>query len=70
MARILQRSRQISRVKRLLKANRIVAILGMRQVGKTTLARQVYGGWSNKGAYFDLEAREDIDALREKGVVV
>ena len=78
MAKILQRARQISRVRRLLKANRIVAILGMRQVGKTTLARQVYDGWPNKGAYFDLESREDIARLEEpvlaleplKGLVV
>ncbi|MFN6961880.1 MAG: ATP-binding protein [Rhodocyclaceae bacterium] len=43
----------------------IVALLGARQVGKTTLARQVIGGWPAPTHYFDLEDPEDLARLSE-----
>jgi len=36
---MIDRERQLATLKRLLSRNRVVAILGARQVGKTTLAR-------------------------------
>ena len=46
-----------------------VALLGARQVGKTTLARQVADEWSGPSALFDLEVaatREALSATPEK----
>ena len=40
-----------------------VALLGARQVGKTTLARQVLSGWRGPSAVFDLEVAADREAL-------
>lgn len=41
-----------------------VAIIGPRQVGKTTLARQIADSWPG-ALYLDLEAREDREKLAE-----
>ncbi len=40
-----------------------VALLGPRQVGKTTLARQIASEWGDGTQYLDLEARTDRDLL-------
>jgi predicted AAA+ superfamily ATPase len=42
----------------------VVALLGARQVGKTTLAEQVAAGWPAPTALFDLEQRAIREALR------
>ena len=47
----------------------VVALLGARQVGKTTLAGQVVAGWRGPSAVFDLEvaaAREALSATPER----
>ena len=47
----------------------VVALLGARQVGKTTLARQVLSAWPGPSAVFDLEvsaAREALSATPER----
>ena len=41
----------------------VVALLGARQVGKTTLARQVVSGWQESSTVFDLEVAADREAL-------
>ena len=41
----------------------VVALLGARQVGKTTLARQVVSAWRGPSAVFDLEVTADREAL-------
>jgi hypothetical protein len=43
----------------------VVALLGARQVGKTTLARELYGGWEGPRTYFDLEDPETLARLVE-----
>lgn len=43
----------------LLKANPAVAILGPRQVGKTTLAKQIAASLKRKSIYIDLEKHKD-----------
>jgi hypothetical protein len=56
----------------------VVAVLGARQVGKTTLARQVAASRNRDVAFFDLENIEDLARLadplltlrRERGLVV
>lgn len=56
-----------------------VALLGARQVGKTTLARQIAASWSGSATIFDLEVATDREALsrtparllgRREGLVV
>ena len=48
----------------LLKSRRVVALLGARQVGKTTLARHIAAG-VEKVTYFDLEDPRDLARLEE-----
>ena len=43
----------------------VVALLGVRQAGKTTLARQATAAWAGPTAFFDLEAPTDRQALFE-----
>lgn len=43
----------------------VVALLGARQAGKTTLARQATAAWAGPTAFFDLEAPTDRQALFE-----
>jgi len=42
----------------------VVALLGARQVGKTTLARQVAAGWPGPKLVFDLETPGTFEALQ------
>lgn len=65
---MIQRARQLNRVRTALKNNPVVAVLGPRQCGKTTLAQQVAAG---KGAvYFDLERATDAAQLRNAELVL
>ncbi|MFI0348421.1 MAG: ATP-binding protein [Chthoniobacterales bacterium] len=50
---MLDRLKNLELIQKALKRSRIVALLGPRQVGKTTLARQI--AFKNKGTIFDLE---------------
>ena len=43
----------------------VVAILGPRQVGKTTLAREIAAGFGGAAAHFDLEDMDDLARLNE-----
>jgi predicted AAA+ superfamily ATPase len=52
---MLRRTLHLDRVKKLLKQFPVVAILGARQVGKTTLARELQRGWNERHA-FDLQS--------------
>lgn len=74
---MLRRTLHLDRVKQLLKQFPVVAILGARQVGKTTLAGEVQRGWKQRHA-FDLESPADLGRLADpdlalrplKGLVV
>ncbi|MCC7380817.1 MAG: ATP-binding protein [Deltaproteobacteria bacterium] len=63
MALTIARSGHENRVRRLLKANRVVAILGARQVGKTTLARAIAARSSGPVSHFDLQDPRDLAVL-------
>jgi len=73
---MLERSRLLGRIRRGLKRSRIVALIGPRQGGQTTLARQIVP--NGTGNYFDLEdptsrvlLAEPMTALQGlRGVVV
>jgi predicted AAA+ superfamily ATPase len=60
---MLKRTHLLARVRSGLKANPAVALLGPRQCGKTTLARQL--ARDSKSAYFDLENPVDLARLDE-----
>jgi len=49
----------------LLRRHPVVGIIGARQVGKTTLARQLVGAVKEQVHYFDLENPEDLARLSE-----
>lgn len=53
------------RVRRLLRQAPVVALLGARQVGKTTLARQVAAAWRGPTTHFDLEDPRDLARLAD-----
>ena len=63
MRGMLKRSQLLARLRAGLKANPAVALLGPRQCGKTTLARQLAG--TSKSTYFDLENPVDLARLSE-----
>ncbi len=52
---MIPRSRELERVKGLLERHPVVAIIGARQVGKTTLAREIARKTSSRVVHFDLE---------------
>src|SRR5689334_1318748 len=72
----IQRSGLLSRIRNALRRSRVVALLGPRQSGKTTLARQFLPPESE--SYFDLEDPVSLRRLEEpmlalqalKGLVV
>ena len=61
---MIERDAARRQVMSLLSRYRVVSILGARQVGKTTLAKQVAGDWA-KGptTHFDLEDPADLARL-------
>lgn len=64
--KLIERKVARHHVRSLLSRNRVVAILGARQVGKTTLAKQVAREWSKGPATrFDLEDPADLARLEE-----
>ena len=60
----IRRTPEITALKKLLKANPIVAILGPRQCGKTTLSHQFSSHWPSDVTRFDLENPRDIERLQ------
>ena len=59
------RSEAVHDVRALLRRAPVVALLGPRQVGKTTLARQVAAAWAGPVAHFDLEDSRDLAQLAD-----
>ncbi len=66
--RPIARVRQIAHLRRALLRAPVVALLGQRQCGKTTLARQVAA--DQPGAYFDLESPADLRQLENPEYVL
>ena len=62
---MIERTRHLAALKRLLTRNRVVALLGARQVGKTTLARHFVRETSRTATFFDLESPEDLARLAD-----
>ena len=62
---LVTRKERIAEVRRQLANFRVVGILGARQAGKTTIARQVAAGFRGPTTFFDLESPEDVARLRD-----
>lgn len=62
---MLDRAGQLGAIKRLFQSHPIVAILGPRQVGKTTLARQYVQSLKVPSHHFDLEDANDLARLSD-----
>lgn len=62
---MIPRPHHLSRIEQLLAANPVVGILGARQVGKTTLARQHASKQAGPVTFFDLEDHDDLARLKE-----
>lgn len=62
---ILLRSEAEGVVRRLLRQSPVVALLGPRQVGKTTLARYIGSTWRAPVTHFDLEDPRDLATLAD-----
>ena len=60
-----EREHQLIQLTLALKQFPIVTLLGPRQVGKTTLARQLAALWDGPTHHFDLEDPDDQARLRE-----
>ena len=62
---VIDRTRQLATLTRLLASRKVVAILGARQVGKTTLARAYAKRQSGPVTFFDLERPTDLARLAD-----
>jgi predicted AAA+ superfamily ATPase len=62
---LVERTRHREELQGLLERHPVVAILGARQVGKTTLARQLAVGFDGPVSFFDLEDPTDLARLAE-----
>ena len=67
---MLYRREHLQRVRDLLRRHPVVAILGARQVGKSTLASQVARDFRGPIHRFDLEHPEDLRRLRDPSLVL
>lgn len=65
MAIVLHRPHAEHALRRALRQAPVVALLGPRQVGKTTLARQVAESWRGPTTLFDLEDPRDLARLAD-----
>ena len=60
---MIPRARHLEKVQAKLESNPVVALLGTRQVGKTTLARQLAAASDLSATFFDLEDPIDLAQL-------
>ena len=63
--RVIERNEHLRRLRSLMRQFPVVGMLGARQVGKTTLARQLVEAHRGPVAYFDLESAEDLARLAD-----
>lgn len=62
---MIERARHLGRLELLLGRNPVVAVVGARQVGKTTLAKTLGERWEGPVHFFDLESPVDIARLSD-----
>ena len=62
---MINRKLELEKLSSMVSSNPVVGIIGARQVGKTTLARQFVASCGQPSVFFDLEDTEDIARLTE-----
>ncbi len=62
---MVSRDGDFGQVFRLLERHRAVGVIGARQTGKSTLAREILASWPDGGEFFDLENPEDLARLAD-----
>jgi predicted AAA+ superfamily ATPase len=62
---MIERQLQLQTLERLLTRSPVVALLGARQVGKTTLARTYLERKGRPATFFDLERAQDVARLED-----
>jgi len=62
---MIDRKEDVAAVRKLLRSFPVVCVLGARQVGKTTLAREVGRRFAGRAERFDLESSEDLARLED-----
>ena len=67
---MILRTHHLELLKRQLANFPVVAVLGARQVGKTTLARQLEEDWDGPKRHFDLEDPDDQARLSDPAFVL
>ncbi len=67
---MIPRTRHLVQVERLLRQSPVVAIIGARQVGKSTLARALVEQRKGPTTFFDLEDPVDIGRLEDPGLAL
>jgi predicted AAA+ superfamily ATPase len=67
---MILRTHHLEQLKQVLAHFPVVAILGARQVGKTTLARQLEADWEGPKRHFDLEDPDDQARLADPAFVL
>jgi len=67
---LTERVGELSKLRRQLRDYPVVALLGARQVGKTTLARSLAGRLASKATFFDLEDEREQAKLAEPLMVL
>ena len=67
---MIERRRHLDRLSWLFRTFPVVAILGARQVGKTTLARALGQGWGGPVTHFDLESDADLALLADPALTL
>ena len=67
---MIHRSRHLQQVREQLMQFPVVALLGPRQVGKTTLAKQLAAEWQGPSRHFDLEDPDDQKRLSDPAFVL
>lgn len=72
MTPLVERRDYIDRVRKALDRSAVVALMGPRQCGKTTLARMIFARAPDRraGAYFDLESQVDLRRLANPEMVL
>jgi uncharacterized protein len=62
---VFGRDTELREIRALVRTNPVVAILGPRQIGKTTLAREIARTWQGSTTTFDLEDPRDLTRLTD-----